>query len=796
MLNQCSMRREAVAAMSLTLLCSGAAAQSDLTGTLEEVIVTAQKRAESLQDVPLAVSAVSGDKLLEAGINKIGDLASYVPSLRMQETATGNNISIRGIYSGVNNGFEQSVGTYVDGIYHGRSQQSRAPFLDLERVEVLRGSQGILFGKNSVAGALNISSARPTESFEARLTALYEPTYDEQVYSAMVSGPFDERFRGRLAVNYREYDGNIENIFPSRRGDEPQREEAVVRGWLEFDVTSTLELALKAEVGYFDSIGRPYEVVTDLPGAAGRSFMQILRLRGADPSVLNTTADDKRSANADEFSNNDSEEIGFYVDWQLGEHQLTAISGYSAYDIDEQLDGDFTAADLIQQPYTETFDQWSQEIRLASPTGGRFEYLTGLYWERTELSTETRLPFSSSSLLIPILQGFPAPIGPSAAALANTDSPRSFEQETQAYAAFAQGTLNVTDAFRANVGLRWSKEEKEGSRRITITDLSGNPITPGSAQYNAVVTLLGGVLKKLPHDLAGEREEDHVLPAVSLEYDLSDDVMGYASWNRGSKSGGFDANANRAPAQGGVFEFEDESATNYELGVKTSFGGVLELNVAAYFTEFDDLQVSAFDGVAFNVTNAGSSQITGAELDARWQASPQLLLTAALAYTDFEFKKYVGQCYTYQTPDFVDMAARISTCDYQGKTNQYVAPWNASVSGDYRLPIGARFELRTMLDAYYSDDFFTSVDLDPKQKQDSYVKLNARISFGTSDDRWQVALVGKNLTDERIMPYGITVPLANTLTGGNFLDTRTGGFSSWRIVEPGRSVGIEATVKF
>ncbi|HXV40683.1 MAG TPA: TonB-dependent receptor plug domain-containing protein, partial [Steroidobacteraceae bacterium] len=168
------LRRSAVPTGVLLALAGAAASAQDSTH-LGEIIVTAQKRAESLQDVPLAVSAVSGARIAEAGIMKIEDLKNYVPTLFMTETAIGNNISIRGIFSGVNPGFEQSVGTYVDGVYRGRPQQTRAPFLDLERVEVLRGPQSILFGKNSVAGALNITTARPTEEFEAMVSALYEP---------------------------------------------------------------------------------------------------------------------------------------------------------------------------------------------------------------------------------------------------------------------------------------------------------------------------------------------------------------------------------------------------------------------------------------------------------------------------------------------------------------------------------------------------------------------------------------------------------------------------------------------
>jgi iron complex outermembrane recepter protein len=752
------------------------ATQERNTAELEEVIVTAQKRAESLQDVPLAVSAISADKLLEAGINKVEDLKNYVPSFFMVEGAGGNTISIRGVYSGLNGGFEQSVGTYVDGLYRGRSQQARAPFLDLERVEVLRGPQSILFGKNSVGGALNMTTARPTETFEGMVNALYEPEYDEQVYTGALSGPFTDRLRGRIAARYREYGGHIENLTRSRK--EPQKEEVTVRGWLEFDLTDDVELALKAESSSFDSLGQPYEIVTELPSVrpafAGRTYAQILAALGADPTVLNNHADGKRSSNSEDYSRNDAEEYGFFVDWQLGEHQLSAISGYSTYEFNDSVDSDFTAADMLTQIMGESFEQWSQEIRLASPTGGRFEYLGGVYWEQTELSAVTRVPFAGGNFLL--TRVLPAAAG---AALANTDSPRIFHQESETYSAFVRASWNMTDALRVNTGLRWSEEDKDATRAIIITDLDGNPLT--GVRADAAATVLRQVLNKRVHDLAESRSEDRLLPSLSLEYRFADRMMAYASWSKGAKAGGYDANSNNPPTATGAFAFGPEEATNYEVGAKVTLGGVLELNLATYFTEFKDLQVSRFDGVGFNVRNAGASEIKGVELDSRWQATSNLRFSAAVAYTDFAFTDYVGECIIGQAPNAPDGVA----CILDGESSAFAFDWTGSASADYRIPIGDRFELRTVLDVYYRSE---APDLDPRHKLGAYTKLGGQVSFGDMDGRWSLALVGKNLTDELIMPNGSNnTPLAYSLFGT---------FSGVRASEPGRSVAVQGTWKF
>lgn len=800
-----SSRRDLFATMSLSLL-SGAVVAQD-TGRevmLEEVIVTAQKRAESLSDVPLAVTALSAERLQDAGIVNLEGVKNLAPGFFMVPTPQGNAISIRGVFSGTNGGFEQSVGTYVDGLYHGRGQQARVPFLDLERVEVLRGPQSILFGKNSVAGALNITTARPTSSLDGYVSALYEPTYDEQLYTAMLAGPLGtDRLRGRVAARYREYGGNIENL--TKHVDESVMEEKGVRGWLEFDLTDAVQLSFKAEHNEFNSIGRAYEVVDDIPATrpGAVTYAQTLFNLGAalgqpvDPSVLNNFPDGKRSANAPEFSDNTLDEFAFYVDWALGEHTLTAITGYTEYEFSESTDADITAAPLLVQLLDEDFEQWSQEIRLASPTGGRFEYLGGVYWEKTEVNQLTRLPFTPDSLVTPIAAqsaasgvlaagGTPAQAAAAAAAvraaLPNTDGPRAFSQKSESYAAFLQGSWNISDAFRANAGLRYTTEDKEASRTISWTDLNGNPLP--AAQMAVVANINRSLLNKTAHAVEGGRSEDHWLPSLGLQYDIGDDAMVYATWTKGAKGGGYDAISNNAPENGGSFEFEPERAESYEVGAKTTLGGVLELNLAAYFTDFKDLQVSTFDGVGYNVTNAGASEIQGVELDSRWQATSNLLFSLSVAYTDFEFKEFIGPC-----PVVIGTAAmpRTARCDNAGKPNQYVADWTGSASVDYRIPIGS-FELRTVLDLYYSSDYYASPNLDEKQRQEAYTKLNGRLAFGPDDGQWDIALVGKNLTDELIMPYGADLPLSNSLTAG--------GFSAMRYVEPGRSVAVQATLRF
>lgn len=805
-------------ASGVLLALAGAAAGAQETTTLGEIIVTAQKRAESLQDVPLAVSALAGDKVAEAGIMKIEDLKNYVPTLFMTETAIGNNISIRGIFSGVNPGFEQSVGTYVDGIYRGRPQQTRAPFLDLERVEVLRGPQSILFGKNSVGGALNITTARPSDEFEAMVSALYEARYDEQEFTAHVSGPFSDRFRYRLAGRYREIDGHVHNSILST--EDPGREEKTARAWFEFDVTDNVTAAIKAEHGEFDVTGRQIEITQEIPAAAGPftglTYAQILTVFGQNPAVLNTSPDYVRTSNGD-FSNNESDEFVLQLDWKSGENTVTAITGLSSYEFSELCDCDFTGGNVFNVTMGEEFDQLSQEIRVTSPTGGKVEYIVGAYYETSDVEFRDTIQVPGNSVLVPLLNNNPAfcppgsvpPFSPQPGAplcgvagsqIANTGTPRLFLQDSTSYSAFAQVSVNISEEFRTTFGLRYTKDEKDASRRLQITTINGSTLPPAQALAPAVYAAAFNVRG---HSLSDSRDEEQLLPSVTLEWKPDDSTMLYMAWSQGAKAGGFDARSNNSPipptppctspgtppgctplARIGTFEFNEEKATNLELGAKLRLGRVFEMNAAFFMTDFEDLQVSTFDGtLGFNVRNAGESEIRGVEIDARWQATNNLLISSGVAYTDFEFVEYIGQCAFGQPRDAGDGL----NCTYAGKTNEFVSDWVATLGASYRRPIFSNLAWHLALDAYYTGDYFVAPTLDQRQTQDSYTKLNGSIGIGDADGSWDVSVIGKNLFNEKVLPYGNDTPLA----GSTF-----GAFSAWRFVEPGSSVAIQGTVRF
>ena len=747
---------------------------------LEEVLVTARKRSENLQDVPISIVAMSGDKMRAADINKLEELQSYIPNLQVTETGIGTNLSIRGIGSGENQGFEQSVGTYVDGIYHGRAQQSRIPFMDIERVEVLRGPQSTLFGKNSIAGALIISTVQPTDTLEVQGRLLYEPDFDETKLDAYVSGPLGDSLSGRLAVHWRDIDGFMENLTLDQ--DEAQREERAVRGILSWYPTDTLDVTLKMETSSFDVTGRSVEIVQDRTAVVGPftglNYAQILQLFGQDASVENNFQDYRRSSNGDS-SDNDTREFVLTLEYRgLGDLTLTSITGYSAYEYEESCDCDFTGGNVFKAFFSEDYDQFSQEIRLSSPTGEKIDYLVGAYYQTNTLNFFDTLQVNNTSILVPIVDALAGPgLG---GFVADTGTPRTLDQDSDTVALFGELTWSIGDRTQLTFGGRYTWDKKSAARQLTITDIDGNPLPPETAPFTQ--GLYAGLFNVTNHDLQGSRSESKFMPSFVAQYDMTDSSMVYFSYSRGYKDGGYDARSNNAPENGGTFEFDEEKSDAYELGFKMGLaGGAADLNLAFFNTDYDDLQISTFDGVlGYNVANAARAVTRGIEVDGRWLATDDLLISGSFAWTDFEFKDYQGQCWFGRPPDAADGI----NCDYSGQTNLLVPKYSGTLSGQYTNTFSNDLGLSATLDVLYSDKYLLTPNLDPRLVQNSYIRLNARLALLMPSGNWEIALIGKNLTDKTILNFGNDTPLA----GSNFF---TPGFFAF--VEQPRTLALQVS---
>jgi outer membrane receptor protein involved in Fe transport len=781
---------------------------------LEEVMVTATKREVGMQDVPISLAVMEGDKISEQGITSLTDVAVFMPNVHVAEASAGDQLFIRGVGSGVNYGFEQSVGTFIDGVYFGRGQASRSAFLDLQRVEVLKGSQSTLFGKNTVAGAINITTTRPGDEFEVIIDATAEPEFNGKSATLTVSGPITDTLGARLVVKGAETDGWMDNKTINE--DEVAKEDLIGRLTLVWDALDNLSLALKYEQGDTETTGSN-EVIgigTDLSTSIYQStdFGDPNFRPGFDYDKYDATFDtDPRSGET--FHDSDWKIGTLTADWDVGEFTIKSITGWVDYSFNNYRDSDYSPLKALARGRDESHEQFTQEFILTSPASDTFEYLAGLYYQDEELVHERFTDVSLSTLynagaLLPDIAG---------TGIADATGQNTFDQDAETWSAFFQGTFHINEEWRIIGGIRYSEDEKEFSKTgIVAPILQEGPDTELlAAVYDGTLNLatkhsfIDGVAEVCPADsvttiacvtspIETEREEDHVTGDVTVQWDATPDMMVYGKWGNGYKAGGFDEDNGRGniPAQ----QYEDETSETIEFGAKMDlFEGRGRFNVAAFTSEYDDVQVSTFDGVAgFVVGNAAKSEVDGVEMDGMFAVSEELTITMALAYLDAKYDSYPGAgCTGSQTQAFAagpdgipgtddDLTPGDCTQDLSGAALQFAADWSGNLGAQYVTNIGDGLELNTSVDMMFTDEYDVAADADEVLSQDSFYKINARIAIGDRDGDWSIALLGKNLTDEETTTWGNDVPLGQF----GFYDTY------FQIIDAPRSFEIQARYRF
>lgn len=785
------------------------AVAKDGSGELEEIIVTAQVRREKLRDVPVSVSALDRTEIQDKNVQRMADIQYFVPNFKMTDVGITTSIFIRGIGSGENQGFEQSVGLYIDGVHYGRARHTQAPFLDVAGVEVLRGPQSILFGKNSVAGALSISTGKPTRSFEGSVMTSYEFNARDASAEGYVSGPLSDRVRARLAARYRHAEGSVVNTRTNERNT--QRDEFAIRGTVDVDLTENLTATLKAENSKFDRDGRSGETFVSDPVAsgpfAGMTYGQILfNVFGQDRSVLDEKRDDRRGATG-EFSRNKLQTYAAGFDWRLGDYTVTSKAAFTRLRYRDNCDCDFIGADILSAGFQETFDQTSEELRLISPRFDRFDFILGAYYEKSTQDYADQIVIASNSLLVPLVNA-QAPGGGSL--ISNTQAARTAKVDGEVLSGFAQVNWRIVPDLTLQLGGRYTHETKDGQRNLTVLGVDGKSLPAAQAAAPLVYAGLFGItsdklaglgpqgaafvnaLGALP--VAGALTNNRFSPDVKLKWDVASNSMLYASWARGYKSGGFDFRANNrsiSPTMAASFQFKDEQATNYEIGGKFTLGRRISVNVAAFNTRYQDLQVAIYDGIlGYNVGNAAKARVKGVELDSRWAVTSSLKLSGSAAFTDFKFTDYPnGQCYFGQAPtsDFNGDGVP-DLCSYNGRSNQLVSHVEGTLTAEWSHRIAAGYLIDVTGDLFFKSHYDASPLFDPRGRQPGYQLVNLRAALSPEAGRsWQLALVGQNLFDKHPITYAGALPLASGLFGS---DALTGEFLQ------GRQVSVQARLNF
>jgi iron complex outermembrane recepter protein len=742
-------------------LCTAAQAAADNEHSdgdkLEEITVTAQRRTERLQDVPISATVVSGAQLEQLNVRSLADLAGRQPNFQIAEGAGADQIFIRGTGSGANSGFEQSVATFVDDLYRSRSRDVRVALFDVDRIEVLKGPQTTYFGANAIAGALNITTRKPTADFESNADALYSPTDGEYNIEGGVSGPVTSTLNLRVAGRGSGMSGYIDNQKLGGTGpDNKDGQARIAANWRPLEaltVDARFDYARTRDHQTFDA------QALDCPtrsGVNGTNCALALANYGQDNTHLTYNSEASES-----FSRLDLYEGGVTGRLDLGGLSVVSTSGYLKQTFDGLNDlipvaGPSPIGTLAigAGSVREEFGQFSQELRLESAGDSPLQYMAGAYFERYVSDTGAVLAsYSSSPSLgsLPFMQA----VGYNATTRVAYD--RFDNQSSNTISGFGSLHYALTSQLSVNAGLRYSDVVKHGNLYVLYGTAGDVPsiesfVAGNAAQQAAILRIFHNNA-----NYARPRVSDNgSMPSANLEYHLTPDAMAYLSYTRGFKAGGFSGSSNNI--------FNPEKVDAYEGGVKsTAFGGRLQTNLAVFLSNYDDLQETQYVVLPGQltsssvVTNAAKSRAKGVEFGTRVLVTRGFTLSADAAYLDSRFLSYANApCYSGQT---VAQGCTASSQDLSDRTLPYASKWSGTLGAEYATPFIYGMNLRMGTDINFKSQYYILGTLEPASRQAGFAKLDARIALATDDEHWEFSVIGRNLLDKTTYAFFDDTPL-------------------------------------
>jgi len=785
---------------------------------LEEIVITATRREENLQDVPIAVTVVTGAAIQEGGFADIEDLSAFLPNMTIQDGFQGQALTIRGIGTDPRNeAFEQAVAQFSDGVYYGRDNLSLGGLFDLERIEVVRGPQPVFAGQSATAGALNSYSRKPGDAFEGGLMLGYGDD-EEATFEGAVGGPVTDTFGIRVAGRY--YDlpdaGYTQLVTGEKIGATENQSLRVVAAWQpteRFDFTFKYEYQDSFQNGTPAEYGRcDMDLATSSAGPLAPGVPALCTLESlyglSNLSVYNREAHsggtvdlysaiDFVNANmgttiaplapiprglnlVDEYNHPESREsdADIYVgtfNWQVGRNTLTGITSYVTFDKEDWLDPDESAFAVFTDQRSEDFEQVAQEIRLTSPQDQTFAWMVGAYWQTHEA-------------ILQINVHYPFVLGPPVAGMITSSDGGRLTESSDWTSVFFTGTWNVSEAFRFNIGARYQDSQKNGVYEISRALLPATATSFGPRVFNPTPALVRDV------------DADDVLPEVGVQWDVGDDTMLYAKYAEAFKAGGFVMN----PPLGGVppdpFTYLPEEASGYEVGFKGTFlDSSLQLNIAWFDTDFDNLQVNSFNGTTarFEVRNAASSNTKGIEIDGRWAPNDRWMIGFNGGKNDAVYTSFPnGQCGAIQARDWA-AAGNPGTCrvDISGRRPTFSPEWQVGVYPQVSFELG-RFTGRAGLNmTWVAGSVPANNPGDTLNTIADRHRFDLRVALSPPGGSWELALYGRDITDEAAHVGGLQSGFFNQTRGTSLSDVHLYGVGGRRF-ERGARWGLQASYFF
>lgn len=786
------------------LLCSwpaaDALAQPEAATELPAIVVTARKVREDPQNVPSAVTTLSADEVERFEISSLEKAAAITPGLIITRgnSGSGASISLRGIgpnFSSI--GIEQSVAVVVDGVYYGQGRIIDEAFFDLTQIDVLKGPQALYWGKNSTAGVVSITSANPTSERELTGRVGYEFSTNSRMAGFVVSGPVNDKFGLRLAVNGQNMNGGyVRNdapaatytttdaatsastahaVAPPGNRDLPADRSFAARLTATYQLDSTLDLTLKATAGHRRTgstswNNRLWKCPNDSGGEpCGEGFS--VRQNPVPPDIA-ATRPYMNQYGGQLYALYDSQGLTVKVDKTLPNVTLSSISNYQRFEYSALSDYDFTGTPLIWSDEHDRYHAFSEELRASTSFALPINFMAGVYFQRTKLA------FAQGSALF----------GSENSLAGTSDRYLAFSKDSatrgQTAAAYGQVTWNFLPDWEYVLGGRYTRERKTSYFTQPYVNPGFAAVYPANARLDA---------NQRFHDFS---------PATTLTWKPARNLTLYSAYKTGYKSGGFSNSATISSFGNGLDDlaFDPETVKGLEAGIKASLlDNRLRLNIDAYRYDYSDLQIDFYDAqrLTLMTTNAGSAVVKGLEAAAEYLplAVRGLKLVGSAQYNIARYKNYIAPCYAGQTQAqgcLATGAAGALRQDLSGKPTANAPRWTATIGADYDRTLSQDLLFGLSARVRYSSKYAVSPFGQPLAVQSSYVNVDAALRLGAANDRWQLALVGKNLTNNFVATSAFDQSGTGSASGG-----QTGTLANqFGLFAPPRTIALELTTRF
>ncbi|WBX84424.1 TonB-dependent receptor [Sphingosinicella microcystinivorans] len=795
----------AAAALVLGTLPAAAQATGETTEQVAqdagEIIVSARQRKETLIEAPVAVSAIDSETLSRFGATDTRDLVKLAPSLTIDRSSSGGGgvIALRGIGTSPSNaGFDQAVSINVDGIQTGRSRIMELGMLDLAQVEVMKGPQALFFGKNSPAGVISITSAAPTRTFEGYARVGYEFVADEALVEGAVSGPLSDAFSARVAVRYRYMDGWLRNnagqltsspfagptnLPQAPKTSRPGDEEFLGRVSLAYEpegsnFSATLKVAGMIRNDDGPSAGQqlvncggyttPVVVYAGIPTVAVDPYGDCKLDRNYSNGALpNGYADNWPVARQNPYSKTRMLLSSLTANYDFENLTLTSVTGYFANNTKYFDNYDATVYMAYDAAEQEKFKSFSQEFRLLSSFDSPVNFMIGAYYQHTDHD------FFNASLIAPL------PVDAATGKYHTWEKPGNTKGNT--YSVFGQLIWEIVPQLELAGGVRYTHETKD-------SDIVNTYVHP---------PLSGTVLAPEGKVFTDKFKDNNYSPEATLSWRPTSDLTTYIAYKTGYKSGGFGISTNLIPAAitSDSIRFKSEKIRGFEGGVKARLlDRALTVTSSIFSYKYSNLQVNSFNPAttSFIITNAAEARVKGVEVEFSARANAWLTFNGGIAYNHARFLDYLSQCWGGQTAATgcnVDNGNGTFSQQRAGQPLARAPDWTATAGFNLDVPAGDDFVIGLSGNTRYSDNYFAVENGNPAGVQDSFWLFDASVRLKTSDDKWEVALIGRNLTNEYYTSYMAEKPGAPAPAAGDTVQIMG-------LPNRGRQIMVQGTVKF